>query len=91
MEKILKLTNKKNMVFVKRGNEAIKQSLKIAYDLGKRKLLLCDQGGWLTYSQFGEKIGFAVITLKTDDGVLAIEELENAIGEDGNNCVLLIS
>ena len=85
---VKKYVNKKHVVLVKRGNDAIKQSLKLAYSLGKRKLLLCDQGGWMSYPDFGEKIGFEIIILKTEDGVLTLQELHKHLSSE---CALLIN
>ena len=87
-QSIQKLTQKKHVFLVKRGNDAIEQALGIAWQQGKKKLLICDQGGWLTYPELGKEIGFAVIILKTERGILSLPELHVHLDEDS---VLLIN
>ncbi|HJX06062.1 MAG TPA: DegT/DnrJ/EryC1/StrS family aminotransferase [Candidatus Nanoarchaeia archaeon] len=70
-----KLSGKKHVLFVKRGNSAIKLALKLAKSLGHDKVLVQDQGGWLTYKQFCEKEKMRVIELKTDYGLVNPEDL----------------
>lgn len=53
------LFNKKHIYFVKRGNAAIKILLELAKKHSS-KLLIQDEGGWLTYEPFGKKLGFEV-------------------------------
>ncbi|MBS3128403.1 DegT/DnrJ/EryC1/StrS family aminotransferase [Candidatus Woesearchaeota archaeon] len=85
---ISKLVQKKQVVLVKRGNDAIQQSLQLAHLLGKRKLLICDQGGWLTYPTYGKDMGFEIVVMKTDHGVLSPQELQKHLDEKS---VLLIN
>ena len=74
-----KLTNKKNIYLVSRGNKAIKEVLKLI----DKEVLIQDQGGWLTYKQFPKKF----IELKTDYGIIDLEDLKNK----AKNKVLLIN
>ena len=69
------LTTKKPVSFLKRGNEAIKQALLHAKNQGCTRLLIPDQGGWLTYPQFGKKLGFDITHFETKDGVFGPEVL----------------
>ncbi|MBU1199524.1 MAG: DegT/DnrJ/EryC1/StrS family aminotransferase [Nanoarchaeota archaeon] len=80
------LTGKQNILFVKRGNVAIRMALKFARKLGHDKALLQDQGGWLTFKQFGDKEKLEIIELKTDYGIFSPEALDNY-----SDCVLLIN
>jgi len=81
-----KLSSKENVLFVKRGNAAIKLALKLAKSLGYDKVLVQDQGGWLTYKQFCDKEKMRVIELKTDYGLVNPDNLRKYPG-----FVLLIS
>ena len=85
-QKLCGLVGKKYLVFTERGNSAIKLALQAVRMMGKKKVLIQDQGGWLTYSQFIEKLGMEKIELKTDYGIVAPESLA---GHQG--CVLLIN
>jgi hypothetical protein len=80
------LTGKKNVLFVQRGNVAIRLALKLAKNLGHRIVLLQDQGGWITYTQFCKKEKLEYSEIKTDYGIVDIKTLKNY-----SNCVLLIN
>ena len=84
---IKKVTRHKNVAITKRGNEAIKRAFEIVKKNSFRnRVLIPDQGGWLTYSQFAKKLGFEVVELKTDKGVVDINELKKVI----NTCSCFI-
>lgn len=83
---LMELTGKKNVLFVKRGNVALHNALKLAKKLGYKKILLQDQGGWLTYKHFCKKEKLDFLELKTDFGLLDVEQLR-----EHSNCVLLIN
>ena len=69
------ILGKKYVYLVDRGNSAIKLSLQIAKLKGFESVYIQDQGGWLTYRQFPKKMGFKVIELKTDNGLIIPEDL----------------
>ncbi len=74
------LFSKKYVYFVGRGNVAIKILLKITKE-HSNKLLIQDDGGWLTYEPFGRKLGFEItkISLNKDihfkDAVLILHSM----------------
>jgi hypothetical protein len=71
IKKILSdLTGKKNVFIVRRGNIAIRDSLKIAKSKGYKKIFIQDQGGWMTYAPFSEKLKFNLYYIKTDYGLI---------------------
>lgn len=70
------LTHKKNIIFVRRGNAAILEVIKLARNLGREKVLIQDQGGWITYKQYANKLGLMCIEIKTDYGLTNLEDLE---------------
>jgi len=82
------LTKKQNIKLVSRGNKAILYALKIAKKLKKTKVIIQDQGGWLTYKQFPKKLNLKLEIIKTDYGLIKTKELEKNIDK---NSVLLIT
>jgi len=74
MEKVkgllAQITGKKNIYLTRRGNESIKESLKFAKARGYNKIHIQDQGGWMTYSQFIEKLKLNLNYIKTDYGLV---------------------
>ncbi|MBU0472268.1 MAG: hypothetical protein KKF89_01860 [Nanoarchaeota archaeon] len=79
-ESILKkLTGKKHVFFVRRGNAAILASLKFARDKSFDKVLIQDQGGWITYPQFVLKLKMQEVRLKTDYGLLSQVDEKDAV------------
>ncbi len=85
-DKLKDLTSKKRVVFVKRGNKAIRSALKLVKKLGFKKVLLQDMGGWMTYPQFCRKEKLEMIDLRTDFGLINPQMLK-----DYSDCVLLIN
>ncbi len=81
-------TLKKNIYLTQRGNVSIQTALKIAKALGKRKVIVQDQGGWITYLQFPERLGMSLEKLKTDDGIIEPNELGRHLDDQS---VLLIN
>ena len=79
------LTGKKFILFVKRGNTAIRLSLKLVKRLGYKIVLMQDQGGWLTYTRFCTKEKLEPVELGTDYGILKSKTLR-----DYSGCALLM-
>ena len=78
-----------NDIFLtKRGNESIKKSLFIAKSLGKTKVFIADQGGWMTYPQFIKKAGLEEIRLITNDCKINLDNLRKVLD---SNSVLLVN
>jgi hypothetical protein len=81
-----KLTGHKYIIFTRRGNASIRLALRLAKSLDYKKVLLQDQGGWITYKQFCEKEKLKTEYLKTEHGVIGEEQLRKHA-----NCTLLIN
>ncbi len=81
-----KLTKKQYILFTDRGNTSIKLALELMKSLKKKKSLIQDQGGWLTYNDFSKKLGFDVVKLNTDYGLINLKFF--SIPE---NCFFLIN
>jgi len=63
-----------------RGNTAIFAALKCARQLNPRKhILVPDQGGWLTFLSYPKKLGFEIKKVKTDHGIIDLDDLKNKI------------
>jgi len=81
------LFGKKNIVLTQSGDHAILYALGLAKNLGKEKAFIQDQGGWLTYKSYAKKAGLQVFELKTDYGVLMLDEFKKL----DNKSVLLVN
>lgn len=86
VDMLSELTGKKQVLFVQRGNVAIRLALKLAKHLGYKIALLQDQGGWLTYTQFCKKEKLEYSEIKTEYGLVDIKTLKHY-----SNCILLIN
>jgi len=88
LEKIQELTTKKYIKLDRSGDHAIKRLLKLCVFLGKDRLLIQDQGGWLTYKSFARRNGLMVIEVKTDYGIIDITDFEKKLTP---SCAVLIN
>jgi hypothetical protein len=79
--------NKKYIYFTKRGNQSILLTLKYAKKQGKTKVFLQDQGGWITYEQFSNKLKLDSEYLETDYGLVKTDSLKSL----DKDSVLLLS
>ena len=78
---------KKEAFIVSRGNDAIGLALESIRTLTeKRVLLVPDQGGWISYPKLAKKHGFEFREVKTDRGVIVIDELVKSL--EGVGCFL---
>jgi dTDP-4-amino-4,6-dideoxygalactose transaminase len=75
--KIKEFTGHEHIILTSRGNSAIYVALSLAKEFGSNgKILIPDQGGWLTYKQYSEKLKLKVSELETDYGVVDINDLK---------------
>src|SRR3989344_5450463 len=77
-----RLTGKKHIYFTDRGNTSLLLALKLAKELGKKKIFTQDQGGWLTYEQYIKEQGFEMVSLESDYGLVKLADLEKKAAED---------
>jgi len=68
-QRLKELTKKKFVFLTKSGDHSIKYALRLVKELG-RKVLLQDQGGWITYKQFCQKFKLDFEYLTTDFGII---------------------
>lgn len=81
MDKLQKFVEKDICILTSRCNKSIRFALKTAKNYFSKngvvpKLLIQDQGGWMTYSQFAKKEKLELITLETKKGKLLLSELK---------------
>ncbi|MBN2111856.1 DegT/DnrJ/EryC1/StrS family aminotransferase [Candidatus Woesearchaeota archaeon] len=88
IEALKALTGKKKVILTRRGNKAIKFSLRALRDLGKTKVLIQDQGGWITYAQYAKELGLGLIEIKTNYGLIDVNDLKS---KANSKSILLIN
>jgi len=93
LEKLSKITGHENIIFTNRGNTAIRLSLKYVKNLNKdndkKMILIQDQGGWMSYHKFTEKLKLQKFDLKTTFGVISPYQLEKALKRYNNFAALI--
>lgn len=88
MEKLHELFGKDNIQLTRSGNKAIFTVLEYLKSIGKTKVLIQNQGGWLTYRDYPKKLGVEVIELKTDHGIIDISDFRQ---KADNESILLVN
>lgn len=88
-EKLHELFGKNNIQLVESGDHAILSILRYAKSIGKSRVLIQDQGGWLTYRNYPKKEELELIELKTNYGLIDLDDLR--VKADGNSILLVNS
>lgn len=78
---IKQYTNHKHIVLTNSGDLAIYAAMYYLSKAGYEQLIIPDQGGWLSYKKFPAKMNINIIELKTDKGVVILDELEKVCKE----------
>src|SRR3989338_1740266 len=92
IKKQLKEYTAKSQVYITdSGDLAIYGALFIAKKKGYTHLFIPDQGGLLNYKKFGKQLGFEVIVVATNVGIINIEELSNKAKQYPNSVLLCTS
>lgn len=86
IEKLQQLTSQSFIQLTERGNKAINIVLLLAKHLEKTTVLIPDQGGWLYYKKAPKKFDLEIKELKTNQGLIDLEDLEKNANE---NSILL--
>jgi len=76
-ENLKELINHKNIYLTSRGNKAIEYALSFI----NGKLLIPDQGSWLSYKKYAKKLGLEVVEVKTDDGIIDLDDLKQKVDD----------
>tara|TARA_Y100000310_G_scaffold345502_1_gene465709 strand:+ start:11768 stop:12574 length:807 start_codon:yes stop_codon:yes gene_type:complete len=81
--KIMKnLTKHEFVEITDRGNSAIFLAMQLAKIVNPKNIILIpDQGGWLSYKTYPKYFGFEVIEVKTNRGVIDLEDLKSKISD----------
>jgi hypothetical protein len=86
MEESLQLlkryTKHEHIILTERGNIAIFAALQCARELGKKKVLIPDMGGWFTYKKYPKELGIEVEHIKTKDALIDIDYLSQIVDKD---------
>lgn len=80
-EKLSELFRKSNIKLVESGDHAILAVMKFAKQKGYERVLIQDQGGWLTYRDYPKKEGLKTVELKTDYGIINLDDLKTNADE----------
>lgn len=81
IEIIKQYTNHKYVALTNSGDLAIYAAMYYLSKTGYGQLIIPDQSGWLSYKKFPAKLNINVIELKTDKGVVILDELEKVCKE----------
>src|SRR3989338_4390206 len=76
IEFIKQYTNHKYVVLTNSGDLAIYAAMYYLSKEGYEQLIIPDQGGWLSYKKFPVQLNLKIVEIKTDQGVILIDELE---------------
>jgi hypothetical protein len=80
LNELRKLSSHKYVKLTNRGNSAIFSALYIAKKVNFRPyVLIPDQGGWITYETFPAILGFQVKKIKTNDGIIDLDDLKENV------------
>lgn len=80
IRKLKQLTNHESIEVTNRGNSAIFAALNIAKKANNKKyVIIPDQGGWFTYRIYPQVFGFVAKEVKTNDGLINVDELRKYI------------
>lgn len=74
-KQLIRFTDCTDIRIVKSGDKALLYALRIAKRLGKTKVIIQDQGGWITYYQYSKRLKLEIIKLKTDYGLIDKHDL----------------
>lgn len=86
-KKIAKIVSCEDARVCSCGNEAIFSSLMISKFNGKTKVIIPDQGGWISYERYPKLLGLECIKIKTDYGLVNSEKLSKELSKD---CVFIL-
>ena len=81
LELLRRYTGKSKVHLTQRGNKSILLALKIAKSLGFNKVIIPDQGGWIVYLQYPDRLKFKTVELKTDYGIIDPNVLSKELDE----------
>ena len=81
-ETLQRLSKKSHITLKDKGNTAIWDALAEMKNKGKKRVLIPDQGGWLTYPKYPPRMGFELKEIPTDRGMIEPASLRNLDRDD---------
>ena len=88
ISKLNKITKHKNCKLTCSGNAAILCALSLARTAGKTRILIPDQGGWVSYKTYPELLNLETAEIKTNAGIIKPGDLESQLD---NKCALILA
>ncbi len=74
------LTNCKHILLTESGDHAILLGMMACRKLSNRKnFIIPDQGGWFSYKKYPKRLGFEIVEIKTDYGIIDLDDLRGKI------------
>ncbi len=93
IQKLQEITAHDNIILTNRGNTAIRLALKYVKELNKdndkRMIFIQDQGGWMSYHKYTEKLKLQKFDLQTTFGVLKPYQLEKSLKKYNNFAAII--
>ncbi len=77
INKLKELTKHNHIEIVQRGNSAIFSALHLV----KKKLLIPEEGGWLSYEKYPKKLHLNVDKVKCNNAIIDLEDLKEKVKE----------
>ena len=84
IDNIKKSTFHKHIYLTESGDHAILGIMHYIKNAGVVQVIIPDKGGWITYKQYSKKLKLEAVEMKTDRGVVILEELEKLCCDAGN-------
>lgn len=83
IERLQKLSNHQFIQLTSKGDTAIFAALYCARSkVGKGKVLIPSEGGWLTYPKYPKMLEMDTVEVKTVHGKIDLDDLRDKVGED---------
>jgi hypothetical protein len=89
LEKLREITSHKCIKLTNSCNSSILLSLIIAKAQGKSRILIPDQGGWLTFRTFPLILGLKIVEINTNHGIIDLKDLEK--NADSHSALIITS
>lgn len=84
---IQRCTDHKHIYLTESGDHAIFGMMHYLKTAGYQQVIIPDQGGWLTHRQYPKKFKLALVEMKTDYGLVVLDELEKLCVHASKNSI----
>lgn len=80
IELLKQYTKHEHLKLLPSGDSAIFLSLFLSKQINRKAFMLIpDQGGWLTYENYARMLGFEIVRIKTNAGVIDVKDLKEDV------------